>query len=287
MSYLFKINPSELEQLEDDTGLQFQYTTTISDIMSTNINYRHTANVSYITIVVNFPYVTFTIGFSDNSALFIDDGNLSQYTYGNVNYILFNSRTIPSSSTFIESFSRVKEDLKDTMDSLYQCDYMKTDRVSLFSNFNNLFILYNNVSTENTLWKELILRGWITGEYTNAFSLVTPVIDLEIDLTSVDFNYVYVKSLTRYYFVRSISSLSKNLTRFSFEEDVLMTFYDLIRMQNAIVSRNEYTYNQYLDDDERPLKTETKISYTEYTNMELSAQPSATTGYFYVLSVVK
>ncbi len=95
--------------------------------------------------------------------------------------------------------------------------------------------------------------------------------NLIVDIANVDvvskkrFNYVYIPSMNRYYYVQEINLL-KDFTSCSLTEDVLMTFSDLIRTQTAFVDRQENSYDPDLVDTYIPdLNTKT-YTVTEYKN---------------------
>lgn len=75
------------------------------------------------------------------------------------------------------------------------------------------------------------------------------------DIASVyDFNYVYIAEFNRYYYVNSIVVSSKNLLIVSCEVDALYSFRAQILDNYGMVERNEFEYNELLNDDSLPLK---------------------------------
>ena len=88
-----------------------------------------------------------------------------------------------------------------------------------------------------------------------------------------NFNYVYIESLKRYYFITNVVSVRNNVWRMNCHVDVLYTYDTDIRTQDAFVSRNENTYNEFIVDDRYPLSSviNTEIrslaSFTPSTNL--------------------
>ena len=81
---------------------------------------------------------------------------------------------------------------------------------------------------------------------------------LELDVVNYDinnsYNYVYIPSLKRYYYVTNIQLTTKNHTKLILQEDVLMSWAELIRSQTAFIVRQENNYDDKLFDNRLPLK---------------------------------
>lgn len=108
-------------------------------------------------------------------------------------------------------------------------------------------ILYQNNSDERYVDKSLVvLHDNVDVIFKDDSDIVHPTIRLNHTLTG-NVNYVWLEDLGRYYFVRS-KELIAGMLELSLEVDVLSTYKDEIRAQNAIVSRNEFDYNFYLED---------------------------------------
>lgn len=81
------------------------------------------------------------------------------------------------------------------------------------------------------------------------------------------FNYVYLDTLHRYYFVKKITLLRKNIISIDLHIDVLKTFEEFIYGQTAFVSRNKTNYNVLLPDERRIVTNESELIYTELQNI--------------------
>lgn len=84
----------------------------------------------------------------------------------------------------------------------------------------------------------------------------------------MDYNYCYIESFKRYYFITNIVSVSNKLWRIDMECDVLVSFWnDLITKSNpAFISRQEFIYDKYLVDDKLPAVVKPQIEFIEPTD---------------------
>lgn len=144
-------------------------------------------------------------------------------------------------------------------------------------------ILYNSNAEDIRVNKEDQLNAILTlnGTLRSASSVINPVIDFEIqdyitvaesngiDVVNTELddiiylltqriigcNYVYIEEFNRYYFVSDITSINNHLWRISMSVDVLMTYKENIAEMTAMVSRNQYEYDELIADDRYPIKT--------------------------------
>lgn len=109
--------------------------------------------------------------------------------------------------------------------------------------------LYQNLSEKNKLDKALTLISELTGDLKEDTSIIDPVIKINADVSSMaSVNYLYIPSFARYYFINDVISINKDICEIHAHVDVLTTYKDGIRAQNAIVSRQEKKWNLYLND---------------------------------------
>lgn len=110
-------------------------------------------------------------------------------------------------------------------------------------------LLQFNQSEKTKLDKTLTTIKTLTGELKDATSIIDPKIIIEGDLTELsDVNYMTIPVFKRSYFVTNIQSVRTNLIEISAHVDVLTSFADAIRSNNAIIYRQENNWNLYLND---------------------------------------
>ena len=100
------------------------------------------------------------------------------------------------------------------------------------------------------------------GTFKEATSVINPTLIIQRD--TVNFNYVYITSLNRYYYVEEVISVRKNLWQIVLKEDVLMSWKSLIFEQTAYVTRcgnGSVRYNTLLVDDRSPLQDVPTVEY--------------------------
>lgn len=136
-------------------------------------------------------------------------------------------------------------------------DYTATFRNSAFA-----LTLYKNTAENNRIDKTDYLTsvGEITGYLRKETNIINPSIVIEYTGV-IDFNYVYISTFNRYYFVNNITSVRTNLWRLDMSCDVLMTYKETILNYECYVSRNENDYNEDIEDKYLPLEYEKVVDY--------------------------
>lgn len=108
---------------------------------------------------------------------------------------------------------------------------------------------YKNHSEKNKLDKDLTSVTSMTGELKENCSIIDPVIKIVGNVgTFAAVNYMYIAEFGRYYFINNVISINNDICEVHAHVDVLSTYKDQIRAQNAIVSRQERKWNLYLND---------------------------------------
>lgn len=105
--------------------------------------------------------------------------------------------------------------------------------------------------------------GTVYGTFKEATDILSP--SIVIERGEVDFNYVYVKDLNRYYFVESFISERMNLWRLNLRVDVLMSYKNEIRSTQQFILRSQSNYNRMLLDDKISITQSRKYTFTQLT----------------------
>ena len=138
----------------------------------------------------------------------------------------------------------------------------KQDYKAVFRNNAFALTLYKNSAENNRIDKTEYLTSVreITGYLRNETNIINPSIVIEYEQV-IDFNYVYVSTFNRYYFVTNITSVRTNLWRLDMSCDTLMTYKETILNYECYVSRNENDYNDKIEDKYLPLEYEKVVDY--------------------------
>ena len=101
-------------------------------------------------------------------------------------------------------------------------------------------------------------------------SLINPSVNIRLrtsQMTQIfEYNYCYIDSFKRYYFVKNISTLYNGMFSIDLELDVLMTYKEQIKSNTAIVARNEFDYNSYVVDNKIAYKKNPIIEQYDLSN---------------------
>lgn len=110
-------------------------------------------------------------------------------------------------------------------------------------------VLQTNNSENNRVTKDVTDIATISGTLKNECSIIDPVILIEGDISNyTSCNYCTIESFGRSYFINNIRSVRNNLFEISCHVDVLSSFADQIKENNAIINRQENDWNLYLND---------------------------------------
>lgn len=165
--------------------------------------------------------------------------------------------------------------------------------------------LYRNESEDKKVNKDLNYLTTLDGYLRSSCSLNEPIFEIEsdgdienveeIETTEgyevdtfegyeIEFsntesifkcNYIYVLEFNRYYYVTDIIIYNNKLYGFLCVEDYLMSLKDKFLSLKALVSRNEYVYDEYIEDEKQLFDyklrmNEYDVTYTD----ELNFNPS-------------
>lgn len=109
--------------------------------------------------------------------------------------------------------------------------------------------LQRNNSERNRVSKSVTTLFTVSGVLKEETSIIDPIIKIECDLSNVvNCNYLTIPAFGRSYFVNNIRSIRNGLVEFACHVDVLSTYADDIRSNTAIIRRQAYNWNLYLND---------------------------------------
>lgn len=110
--------------------------------------------------------------------------------------------------------------------------------------------LYHNTSANNKIDKSLHSETTYNGSLRDDSKVINPEIMIESsNLTG--FNYAYIPSFHRYYYIDEITSYRSNLWIVRLKVDVLMSFASDIKGLTCVIEATEgYKGNDYLSDSD-------------------------------------
>lgn len=103
--------------------------------------------------------------------------------------------------------------------------------------------LYKNTTEENAIEKIIVGKKTIEGTLKTTIDITNFSVIFNFFEDWNNYNYVYIEKLKRYYFVESKRILNNSLVEYDLIEDVLMSFKDLIRQQNILLTESETAFN--------------------------------------------
>lgn len=139
-------------------------------------------------------------------------------------------------------------------------------------------IRYNS-SEVNRVNKHLLTLTRLEGSLRNNSNTMDPEILVEGNIEDVAAaNYLTIYSFKRHYFITSIESIRTGLYMIHAHVDVLTTYAEALKTNNAIISRQANDFNLYLDDGVMKL----------YQNpiIETYSFPNGFSGLMYVMPVM-
>lgn len=110
-------------------------------------------------------------------------------------------------------------------------------------------VLMRNKSEAIRVTKTTETISTVTGVLKESTSIIDPVIKIECNLSTVTTcNYISIPTFGRFYFVNNITSINNGIVEFSCHCDVLSSFASAIKANKAIIRRQEFNWNLYLND---------------------------------------
>lgn len=135
--------------------------------------------------------------------------------------------------------------------------------------------LYQNSAEVNRVDKTDYITGvgTLSGALREECSMLTPSIVYQSSDVPT-FNYVYIPIFNRYYYVTSLSSVSKNVWRMELNCDVLMTYKEQIFLMQGVIGRQENDYNPLLVDNELPTQNNPIVEVIDIPSDAFNTQTS-------------
>ena len=118
----------------------------------------------------------------------------------------------------------------------------------------------------NEVNKTLQENAEYTGVLNATFNVLTPVVRFRTS-TPVTFNYVYIESLNRYYFV-SEKQQDGDICTVRLRVDVLFTYKDIILNSTATLTKSE-NGNKYLSNRSNVFDVRPNIQKVDFPNKNL------------------
>lgn len=126
--------------------------------------------------------------------------------------------------------------------------------------------LYKVLDEPSKLNKTLIGGVTINGKFRTELDNIDVIIEIEtIDL---DFNYVSIPALNKYYFVKNITNVNAKITRLILHCDVLMTYKtDILNSKGLVIKGGIINpYYSSIDSDSRQTIRRFAFPYTFNSN---------------------
>ena len=152
------------------------------------------------------------------------------------------------------------------------------ERLRVFQNVDNEFEIdfYNNTAETNRVDKTnyLTLINQVNGNLREETSLTDLVITIQQNEVPT-FNYAFIKSFNRYYYVTDITSVRNNLWEISLSVDVLMTYKEALLNCTGFIDRNESELSPFIVDNKRALEVGQEISTDFVINSTFQFKPTS------------
>ena len=103
--------------------------------------------------------------------------------------------------------------------------------------------MYKNTTEENAIEKIIVDKKTIEGTLKTTIDITNFSVIFNFFEEWNNYNYIYIEKLKRYYFVESKRIVNNSLVEYDLVEDVLMSFKDLIREQNILLTESEIAFN--------------------------------------------
>lgn len=127
--------------------------------------------------------------------------------------------------------------------------------------------LYKNTSPVEKIGKTLTDEKTISDVLLKQnTSILRPVLIINSTNDIFEYDYMYISTFGRYYFIDDIRSAHNNIWEISAHVDVLDTYATAILANTAVLKRQEKKYNLYLDDPEFKTLNTVRVQTKKFPN---------------------
>ena len=123
----------------------------------------------------------------------------------------------------------------------------------------NITFYHNNSDSRYSI-KDLTELESTTGAFKQPFNILDPVLQLSKAINPLEYNYVYIPEVSRYYFVASRPLYEAGYYNVTLHSDVISNFRSQYINLGAIIARQESKYNAYLKDSKLPVLNKQDIN---------------------------
>lgn len=107
--------------------------------------------------------------------------------------------------------------------------------------------LYVNRSDAIVFRKDLNYIGYMDGDFKEPFDVLHP--SIMIERPTIDFNYIFITDLTRFYFVDSFECIATNLWLIRCSIDVLETYHLSLPKCEGLIERSSSDFDSLIIDE--------------------------------------
>lgn len=130
--------------------------------------------------------------------------------------------------------------------------------------------MYYNNSDNNVVNKSLTSGSSFDCEFKNDSSVFDPVIIVSTSANLSRYNYFTIPHFNRRYFVTDIKVLRNNIWQISGHVDVLSTYASEVLALKAVIKRQNYMYNTYLDDPNFKVQNNESVETLQFSGSALT-----------------
>lgn len=145
-----------------------------------------------------------------------------------------------------------------------------------------IITLYKSPGERNRLSRPLTtVKTYNNAQLTDVVNVETPELLVNRDDTIIGFDYAYIPTFNRYYFLNDLQVVNGNQFKLFLESDPLMSFRQGILNSSCIAKRSTSNINPEIEDNQAAFKN---IPKRIHFKMAEGFTPSAT-GWCYVLTL--